>query len=212
MEEHHTEVEKLRENIREGLRKRNEVKRRATDEYDQSLIEAREDLKKAGKTYKNQLKEWEEQWWDQKAEECRIACEEGKIRVMYDLLKQLQRRGEYNNAKNLPLFSEETLKEHLEEITKESFQGNPGRMQQLIELVEVKEKSQEKIQWWQDFLTALPDNNEIQMELNKMRDSAPGQDAIRLRFIKIAHPKSKASFSMKLENYGRHQQLSGQKN
>ena len=31
MEEHHTEVEKLKENIREGLRKRNEVKRRATD-------------------------------------------------------------------------------------------------------------------------------------------------------------------------------------
>ena len=75
MEEHHTEIEKLKENIREGLRKRNEVKRRATDEYDQSLIEAREDLKKARKTYKNQLKEWEEQWWDQKAEECRIACE-----------------------------------------------------------------------------------------------------------------------------------------
>ena len=37
---------------------------------------------------------------------------------MYDLFKQLQRRGEYNNAKNLPLFSEETFKEHLEKITK----------------------------------------------------------------------------------------------
>ena len=129
MEEHHTEVEKLKENIREGLRRRNEVKRRATDEYDQSLIEAREDLKQARKIYKNQLKEWEEQWWDQKAEECRIACEEGKIGVMYDLLKQLQRRGEYNNAKNLTLFSEETFKEHLEKITKERFEGNPGRLQ-----------------------------------------------------------------------------------
>ena len=91
MEEHHTEVEKLKENIREGLRKRNEIKRKATDEYDQSLIEAREELRQARRAYKNQLKEWEEQWWDQKAEECRIACEEGKIGVMYDLLKQLQR-------------------------------------------------------------------------------------------------------------------------
>ena len=110
---------------------------------------------------------------------------------MYDLLKQLQRRGEYNNAKNLPLFSEETFKEHLEKITKERFEGNPGRMQQLIELVEVREKREEKIQWWQDFSTALPDNDEIQKELNKMRHSAPGRDAIRLRFIKIAHPKVK---------------------
>ena len=63
---------------------------------------------------------------------------------MYGLLKQLQRRGDYNNAKDLLLFSEETFKEHLEKITKEDFEGNPGRMQQLIELVEVKEKSQEK--------------------------------------------------------------------
>ena len=31
MEEHHTEVEKLKENIREGFRKRNEIKRRAKD-------------------------------------------------------------------------------------------------------------------------------------------------------------------------------------
>ena len=191
MEEHHTEVEKLKENIREGLRKRKEIKRKTTDEYDQSLIEAREELRQARRAYKNQLKEWEEQWWDQKAEECRIACEEGKIGVMYDLLKQLQRRREYNNAKNLLLFSEETFKEHLEKITKERFEGNPGRMQQVIELVEVREKSQEKIQWWQDFMTAQPDDDEIQKELNKMRDSAPGQDAIRLRFIKMAHPKVK---------------------
>ena len=191
MEEHHSEVEKLKENIREKLRKRNEVKRWATDECDQSLVEAREDLKQARRTYKIQLKEWEEQWWDQKEEECRIACEEGKIGVMYGLLKQLQRRGDYNNAKNLLLFSEETFKEHLEKITKERFEGNPGRMQQLIELVEVKEKSQEKLQWWQEFMTAHPDDDEIQKELEKMRDSAPGEDAIRLRYIKMAHPKVK---------------------
>ena len=161
MEEHHTEVEKLKEKIRERLRKRNEIKRKATDEYDQNLIETREELKQARRAYKNQLKEWEKQWWDEKAEECRIACEEGKIGVMYDRLKQLQRRGEYNNAKNLLLFSEETFKEHLENITKVRFKGNPGRMQQVIELVEVREKSQEKIQWWQDSMTAQPDDDEI---------------------------------------------------
>ena len=147
MEEHHSEVYKLKENIREKLRKRNEVKRRATDECDQSLVEAKEDLKQERRTYTIQLKAWEEQWWDQKAEECRIVCEEGKIEVMYGLLKQLQRRGDYINAKNLLLFSEETFKEHLGKITKERFEGNPGRMQQLIELVEVNEKSQEKLQW-----------------------------------------------------------------
>ena len=54
MEEHHTEVEKLKENIREGLRKENEVKGRATDEYDQSLIEARERIEAGEKSLQEQ--------------------------------------------------------------------------------------------------------------------------------------------------------------
>ena len=40
-------------------------------------------------------------------------------------------------------------------------------------------------------MTAHPDDDEIQKELNKMRDSAPVQEAIRLRFIKMAHTKVK---------------------
>ena len=40
-------------------------------------------------------------------------------------------------------------------------------------------------------MTANPDDHEIQKELNKMRDSAPGQDTIRLRITKMAHPKVK---------------------
>ena len=45
----------------------------------------REDLKQTRRTYKIQQKEWKEQWWNQIGEECRIAREEGKIGVMYDL-------------------------------------------------------------------------------------------------------------------------------
>ena len=40
-------------------------------------------------------------------------------------------------------------------------------------------------------MTAHPDDGEIQKELEKMRDSAPGEDAIKLRYIKIAHLKVK---------------------
>ena len=64
-------------------------------------------------------------------------------------------------------------------------------MQQAIELAEVRKNSQEKIEWRQDFMTANLDDDEIQKELNKMRDSALCQDAIKLRYIKIAHPKAK---------------------
>ena len=85
-------------------------------------------------------------------------------------------------------------------------------MQQVIELVEVREKSQEKIQWWQDFLTPQPDDDEIQKELNKMRDSAPGQDAIRLRFIKMAHPKVKGVIFNEIRKLWKHLQVSGQNN
>ena len=50
----------------------------------------------------------------ERVEKC--LCE--KIGVMYGLLKHLQRRGDYNNAKNLLLCSEETFKEHLEKQQK----------------------------------------------------------------------------------------------
>ena len=109
---------------------------------------------------------------------------------MYDLLRQFQRRGECNNAINLLLFLEETFKEHLEKLTKERFEGNPGRMQQVIELVEVKEKSQEKIHWWQDFKTAHTDDDEIQKVLNKMRDSAPWAGCIKVKIHKNGTPES----------------------
>ena len=40
-------------------------------------------------------------------------------------------------------------------------------------------------------MTAHPDDDEIQKELEKIRDSASGEDAIRLRYITMAHPKVK---------------------
>ena len=115
----------------------------------------------------------------------------GKDRSHIRFLKQLERRGEYNDAKNLPLFSEETFKEHLQKIMKERFEGNPGRMQQLFELVEVKEKSQGKIQWWQDLMAAYPDDNEIQKELNKMRDSAPWAGCNKVKTHENDTPESR---------------------
>jgi len=50
MEEHHAEIEKVKERIREVLRMRNEVKRRVTDEYDHSFVKASEDLRQASRT------------------------------------------------------------------------------------------------------------------------------------------------------------------
>ena len=40
-------------------------------------------------------------------------------------------------------------------------------------------------------MTAHPEDDEIQKELEKMRDSTPREDAIRLRYIKLAHTKVK---------------------
>ena len=41
----------------------------------------------------------------------------GRLGEVYDLLKKLQKRREYNDSKKILLFSEERFKEHLEEIT-----------------------------------------------------------------------------------------------
>ena len=49
---------------------------------------------------------------------------------MYDLLKKLQKRGEYNNSKNVLLFSEEMFKEHLRRLQKTDMKLMSPRLRQ----------------------------------------------------------------------------------
>ena len=50
-------------------------------------------------------------------DKCEKAWKLGRLGEMYDLLKKLQIRGEYNDSRNILRFSEERFKEHSEKLT-----------------------------------------------------------------------------------------------
>ena len=105
---------------------------------------------------------------------------------MYDLLKKLQKRGEYNNSRNILLFSEEIFKEHLEKITENRYESDVIKIETVMNKVTAPDIDEVKIKELQAGLEILPTSEEIMKEMAKMKDSAPGEDGIRLGFIKKA--------------------------
>ena len=105
---------------------------------------------------------------------------------MYDLLKKLQKRGEYNNSKNILLFSEERFKEHLEKITENRYEADVIKIEAVLNKVRAPDITRTKIKELQTKLEMLPTSEEIMKEMAKMKDSAPGEDGIRLGLIKKA--------------------------
>ena len=105
---------------------------------------------------------------------------------MYDFLKKLQKRGEYNNSRNILLFSEEIFKEHLERITENRYESDVIKIETVMNKVTAPDIDEVKIKELQAGLEILPTSEEIMKEMAKMKDSAPGEDGIRLGFIKKA--------------------------
>jgi len=85
------------------------------------LLRVKRELCHERRKYKDFCKQWEEGWWNEMADKCEKAWKLGRLGEMFDFLKKLQKHGEYNNSKNVLLFSKERLKKHLEKITENRY-------------------------------------------------------------------------------------------
>ena len=84
---------------------------------------------------------------------------------MYDLLKLLQTGGEYNNSKNIPLFSEELFKGHLEKITEKMYESDVIKIEAVMNTVIVPDIDEIKIKELQAALDMLPTSEKIMKEM-----------------------------------------------
>ena len=105
---------------------------------------------------------------------------------MYDILKKLQKRGEYNNSKNILLFSEKRFREHLEKITENRYETDVIKISNVLNKVKGPDIDEMKVKKLQTELEILLTIEEIIKEMAKRKDSAPGEDEIRLGFIRKA--------------------------
>ena len=107
---HEVEIKEMKDKIVQALSKRNLLKKINTEEGNAELLRIKRELCSERRKYKDCCKQWEEDWWNEMAGKCEKAWKFGRMGEMYDLLKKLQKRGEYNNSKNILLSSEEGSK------------------------------------------------------------------------------------------------------
>ena len=119
---------------------------------------------------------------------------------MYDLLKKLQKHGEYNNSKNILLLSEERFKENLEKITENRYETDVIKIETVLNRVTAPGTTGIKIKELQSKLEMVPTREEIMKEMAKMKDSAPGEDGIRIGFIKKASKEIQEVVVLKVED------------
>ena len=75
---------------------------------------------------------------------------------MYDLLKKLQKRGEYNNSRHMLLFSEEKFKEHLEKITENRYETDVIKIENVLNKVRTPDINEIKVKELQIKLEMVP--------------------------------------------------------
>ena len=102
------------------------------------------------------------------------------------MLQRLQRRGEYNNIKIIMYSTEEKFKGHLKKITHERNESSPEQILKTIEKVEGLTVEEETLERNNEVIVQNPSFEEVKNEIRKMKDAAPGEDEIRLRYIREA--------------------------
>ena len=123
----------------------------------------------------------------------------GQIGKMYKVLQRLQRREEYNNNKTIKLFTEEEFKGYIEKITHERYENSPYQISKTIEKVVKLTVEDEALDRNNELIVQVPSFEEIKNEIAKMKDAAPGEDEIRLRYIREAGDEIRKSVYRKIQ-------------
>ena len=191
------EVTEMRARITAAVTGRNEANTRLVDvdddERDEALAEltaAREELKEARKELKRKSREWELQWWDEIIKDCKDADERNDSGVMYKNLRKLGKRG-LTKGPQTSTITKEQFKEHFQKISKDRFENTPEEIEEIVNQME-DVSMDELAEQCRDFLETSPTNEEIRIQMKEMRESAPGEDGVRLIYIQKAGPRMQA--------------------
>ena len=140
--------------------------------------EARERLKEARREMKRETRRWEKEWWDEKISQCAEAEGRGDSGKMYSALKDLGRRGWKGKADTTPIMKEE-FRDNFKAVSENRFENLPEEIEEAVREVEDL-REDERARVWSDMLEETPSREEILTQMDKMRNSAPGHEDVRL--------------------------------
>ena len=184
------EISTMRNRITTAINKRNDLEERRNDanrtdeeraETIVELDETKNELKVARRILQRETRRWEREWWEALIDECESASETGNTRKMYDLLKKLEHRGK-TTAPTGTTLTKEDFKEQFKKVSEERFENNPEDIDKVLEEVE-DIRDTEKAREWKGILETTPSKQEIVAQMKLMKDSAPGEDGVRLLYL-----------------------------
>jgi len=190
-------VRELRMEIESAVRMRNERSERLNavrrlrerrvnnrvERMERELEEARERLKYARRRMKVFLRNVERDWWSGKIDECEAACRAGRMGDMYGLLKEIGRKGWKAPASSR--ITVEQFREQFEKVSVNRYEVEPNVIRRAIEGAKDLRHS-EKAREANERMNEDVSREEVIAAMKEMKDSAPGEDEVRLIFIREA--------------------------
>ena len=147
----------------------------------------RNELKQARTVLKRTTARWEKEYWQEIIDECKEAGETNNSSQMYKSLKKLGQRGLTKSCASTKL-TKEDFKTQFENISKNRFENDPREIDEMLR--KVKDISNTaKAKEWNEHMNTIPSNEEIFEQMNLMRESAPGEDNVRMIYIRMAGPE-----------------------
>ena len=187
------EINQMRTRITAALTRRNDLQTSLTQpnvniaQINLQLEETKNELKEARKDLKRKTKRWEEEYWNDIIEDCKEAGESHNTSRMYKSLKKLGQRGQTKSSGNTKL-TKEDFKTHFEKISKNRFENDIREIDEM--LAKVKDIRNTKLaKDWNEIMNTVPSNEEIVEQMKQIRESAPGEDNVRMIYIKKAGPE-----------------------
>ena len=178
------DVQRMRSRISGAISRRNDIRKRINereDNLEDELIDAINNLKEGRKELQRETRRWEREWWQEIINECKEASDRGDSRTMFKTLKQLGKRDWKGNSNSTTITTEQ-FREHFKKVSAERFENSPEEIDKAVgEMREIEDI--ELKNYWSERLNEVPTREEIVTQLKKMKESAPGEDGVRLIYL-----------------------------
>ena len=147
------------------------------------VASAKSAVRNARKEVKRFMRRIEREWWMERINECKEACERGRIGDMYKCLRKIGTKGVKAAESNMIPIND--FKTHFETVSRERYEEDPSVIARVIEKVKDM-RMDDRATAANERMNEMPEREEIVKAMKEMKDSAPGEDGVRLGYIQNA--------------------------
>ena len=147
---------------------------------------AKDQLKVARRNMKNCLNDLERAWWDNILNDSRDANEKGDVGSMFRLLRQLGGRDSKPNS----TITTDEFKTHFQQVSSERYENMPEELMTWVRKMGDWRNDPRHVKANKK-LNETPSPHEIEECIKDLKDSAPGADNVRIKYIKLSSQSTK---------------------